>query len=486
MCLLLAFVVGALSSLGTAQNTAPSPAHSENERSLATVLRDRIPMDKLTPEEREKVQKELDEFEKLLAIAVSPDTPPVGLRGRVLLPDGSPAAGYYVQVTNPIIFLREFTEEQKQQLPVPLKRFPEMEERVSGVFTNPDGTFVINPLFNRNPSEKALLPGTNAVVTVFDTDGQARGADERKRFMSKPIVFVVSKDMEPLEITLEEGIPVRGKMVQDNGTPAVNRALSFQQAVKPILGADLPAMQQFKFNTTIQRGADRTNATGEYEAFLLPGDYTVTGMRVLSERTLTIAETDKEKRFDFTVAGQVMVEAVLPDGSPAKGLKYRFASEHPKQSFSGSGANNYVRIQASPCEGSLFVVRDNSWHGIIAPITPEMTGNHRITLQPLGIVCVTFVDAEGKPVAGTRASLTLLHHGKTGYDAWARTDSEGKAEWRMPPGKATAQIRADGVPLKDAFERDVVIEPDGTVDLGTVRYAPVWGVPREPATAPPQ
>ena len=45
MCLLLAFVVGALSSLGIAQNIAPTL--SKNERSLATVMRDRIPMDKL-------------------------------------------------------------------------------------------------------------------------------------------------------------------------------------------------------------------------------------------------------------------------------------------------------------------------------------------------------------------------------------------------------------------------------------------------------
>jgi len=50
----------------------------------------------------------------------------------------------------------------------------------------------------------------------------------------------------------------------------------------------------------------------------------------------------------------------------------------------------------------------------------------------------------------------------------------------MPPGKATAQIRADGVPLKDAVEREIDIETNGIVDFGTVKL-PL----RESATVSP-
>jgi len=286
ICLLFVLVIG----------TSRVPAGAQSERSLATVMRDRIPMDKLTPEEREKVQKELDELEKMLAISVSPDTPPVGLRGRVLLPDGSPAAQYYVHTVNIACLSRKLTEEQTRQLPIPLTRIPAMKRRVDGDFTKPDGTFTIKP------SSSSPLSGTNVVVVVYDRSG-------KERLMSKPIVFVARKDMEPLKITLEEGIPVRGKVTHDDGSPAGNRGLYFEQFVKPIIGADLPAMQEM-FNTVC--GSFSTNETGEYETFLLPGDYIAGGMRGLSERTLTIAETDKEKRFDLTVAAHVMVEAVSP------------------------------------------------------------------------------------------------------------------------------------------------------------------------------
>ena len=429
-----------------------------------------------------------EEQARRLAIAVRYDAPRVVLRGRVLLPDGSPAARYYVQVQSVPFLFHETMPEMFARVP-PGRSVTPMRIQGGGE-TEADGTFEISP------EHTNLLPGTNTVVTVFDRFGRARNGN---RFLSQPIVFVASEDMEPLEITLEEGIPVRGRFMSDLGDdifePAADRRLRFEQQVEPILGADIPEMRMM-LHSTIQRERDRTRDTGEYEVFLLPGEYLfyeevpLRGRRTL--QNLTIAETDTEKRLDLIIPAPITVIPELQDGSPLQSLRYQFVNEHDTLTGSLFGRDGSFRLESRRINtplgyGTLFIADPVSRQGVIESIIPAMAGKtQRFKLRPMATVTATLVDAEGKPMTvastdfvpafGGPAGLLVFHNGRVGYSDFVPIDSEGKVVWHIPHGKFFVKLRFLNTILPDAPGWEIDVASGDTVDLGVIQI----GNPREP------
>ena len=427
-----------------------------------------------------RVPPTLEEYEKELtkrrALAVMPDTPPVPIRGRVFLPDGSPAVSadarrtprYHVSGAAPAFVLRDVHVFDMLGNRRTLPAEAAIIGHGLGAFTKEDGTFEVN-------MGAGVLPGSNVVIFAYRDTGQLSGAG---RLISKPSVFVAREDMEPLNITLVEGIPLRGKVMYDNGTPASEHRFIFYQYVEPLVGADIAEIKMMCRSSH----SGQSNRAGEYEMFLSPGTYTIYDAGQNKTVTLTIAETDTEKQFDFTVRMPIVVEAELRDGSLLQSVQYAFvgtdSGDHILNRTSWDGS---FLLTLAKREGTLYLVHSDSKHGSIETIVPEMGGKtQRFKLKPLGSVTAVLVDAEGKPVSGERITMRLGNKdGNGGYYEVVTTDANGRVALSVPPGKTYIVLRLPlpfplpvGVPRPvlghAVVEQEINLSPGETLDFGTV------------------
>ena len=220
---------------------------------------------------------------KKLAIAIMPDTPHVDIIGQVFMPDGSPADWCYVAVFSAGFKFSQSVSSMGGKS-ISMDDYCTYTSGATHNIKREDGTFQVT-----------ALPGGNIVITVYPvlTDEKVV-VNPNKRLVAKPVVIVPQENMEPLKITLEEGIPLRGKMVSDDGSHVTDRGFHIDQQVEPILGADISDMKKmFRASRWCP-----VNENGEYEIYLLPGKYTIRDRN----ETITIVAMDTEKRLDLTVS----------------------------------------------------------------------------------------------------------------------------------------------------------------------------------------
>ncbi len=423
----------------------------------------------LSPTEKPEPPKtdyEIDK-EKKLAIAVDPDAPLVSLRGKVSFPDGSPVSECRVDVFSvAFTYARRFSSAEGK-LP-PSTTDCATSTRGCGGGVKKDGTFQI---------DNAALPGSNVVLTVCCWN-------KNKRFVSKPLVCVARENREPLNITLEEGIPVHGKITYENDSPAANRGLNFEQQLEPILGADIPVMKEL-FRSSLWAAA---NNAGEYEIFLTPGDYAVLD-RQRQKATLKIEKADTEQRLDLTLPTPIFIEAKNADGSSAGRVSYVFAGENGI--LSSSGPDGSFVLEPITRNGTLYLADENREFGSVATITPAMVGKtQRFVLKPTGRVAITLLDANGKPVVGEPVNLSLrgydpdnpTSHNTQGIDT-AMTDANGRAALHVAPGKIPVVLTlpgnferptATGRGFLDQIEKELDLKPDESFDFGTIKLRKVF------------
>jgi len=403
-----------------------------------------------------------DDEAKMRAIAIKPDAPRVSLSGNVFMPDGSLAPSGEVSVW----------------FVIPVQR--DDGYRIYGGEDAARFTTRIMPgdiQDNTFQIDGRLRAGSNVAVTAFSTD---------KKYLSKPITFVAREDMEPLKITLEEGIPVRGKIMYENGTPALERPLFLRQHIEPVVGSDIPRMREW-FHVLHRAGIElvAANETGEYEVFLLPGEYTLQGSTPARngfmgpggrKETFTIAAADTEKRFDMTMPTPVFIEVVLEDGSPANGNGFVYANEESPREIHPQ--THSFLLDVDDYNGTIYIYDSVSKQGTIEKITPEMVGStQKFQLQPMGNALLKLINADGKPISGQGVRLRL----RTGVPADSRfivsratTDSDGFAVLHVPAGKMSVALQLDDAPArqfenKNEIVKDLDLAPYETVYFGAIK-----------------
>ena len=398
------------------------------------------------------------EMAKKLAIAIEHDTPRVSIRGSVYLPDGSPAEYFHIN-TNDVAY--QFSSSGSGCVHMRRHGF------TGGIR---DGAFSVS-----------AQTGANVAIAIYPMVFTNRDNPQRQ-FVAKPIVVVPYENMESLTITLEEGIPVRGKLMYDNGTPASERGLTFEQQFEPILGADI---QEMRDSLRMSRSAS-SNENGEYEIFLLPGEYTVFhrgfGGQPRKE-TLTIARTDTEKQLDWTLPTPIFVETFteveLTNTSP-RNTSYVLAEEgRGAHSFSGARLDSFV-LEPVTADSTLFIADLDNKVGTIETITPAMTGETvRFELKPMATITVTLVDGNGNPLVGKRVShfIRTTFHNSMNIGRGVETNEEGKAVLPVLSGKHSIGVQLPGTfqrshptdrSFRSVIEKELDLAPGENFYLGTI------------------
>jgi len=293
----------------------------------------------------------------------------------------------------------------------------------------------------------------------------------------------------PLLITLEEGIPVRGRILYDNGTPATDRSLEFVQQVEPVLGAGISAVR----NALRISRFSRTNDDGAFEIFLLPGEYAVRDGLWNQSQTLTIAETDTEKQLDWTMPTPIFVETERENGLPTGRIDYSFYTPENHRLYSSSSNDQGSFVLDPITENSVLYLSDMSKrYGIVETITPAMVGETtRFTLKPMGNASVTLVSADGNPAVGQRVSLSMQFYNPKDQSTnefrigSAVTDSEGKAVIPVSPGNIPVVLRlheatyelpipTGGRRMQSDIRKELNLSPGETFDFGTIQLREVF------------
>ena len=402
----------------------------------------------------QREQGENGNRERIFAIAIKPDTPRVSLHGNVYMPDGS----HVREWETPVLFLVPVQRDDDYEMVGSISGGREIRMLAPRRDGTVDDTNV--PSFQIINDTRGPFIGSNVVVMARSGDGQ---------FVSKPLVFVARENMEPLHITLEKGVPVRGKIMYENDTPAAERVLIFEQHFEPIVGNDIQEIRDmFRYPFVV-----RSNETGEYEIFLSPGKYGIYGLdadhRSNRERTytLTVKETDTEKRLDWTMPTPIFIETVLADGSPTRSQRYVYANKESPREIQPQ--TNTFLLDVTNYNGTLYIYDTVSNQGAIETITPAMVGTRQqFKLQPMGNVLVKIVDADGVPVRQRGMRLRILTDTPAGsmlIVSRATTDTNGIAILHVPAGKMRVALRLNNNP-----DREFVNQNEIEIDLNLASY----------------
>ena len=434
------------------------------------------------------------------------ETPLLDIHGRVFMPDGSPADFRHCGI--------HFTTVKNNAT-----------TKGHGFNTSRSGNELENGTFRL---QYATIPGAGVMVMIYPSGGWYQDEPEKinRRFVSKPVMFIASENMEPVNITLEEGVPLRGKVTYKNGMPVAKHQLTLTQRIKrtsilmmpferpadasPELNARLDEYEQMGAYLFVTRYC-YTNDEGEYEIFLLPGEYSVEAtlaeqrydMRNLKQ-AFTITQTDKDKRHDLTLPTPIFVEVENEDGSQMGRVSYLLIHQgrtHGSGNVfnrqpAGESKGSFVLDPITSESGLLYLFDDigmpgkDKKYGTIETITPEMAGQTvQFKLKAPASVAVTLVEANGKPLANEKVNMVLQFRSPVYHSTHLRitdsatTDAEGKAVLRVVPGKNIAteiQLPDRYVPTGDTsghmpvyrpygIERELNLEPGETIDWGIVK-----------------
>jgi len=237
----------------------------------------------------------------------------------------------------------------------------------------------------------------------------------------------------------------------------------------------------------------RTDADGEFECCLSPGDNTI--LYGKEQETLVITPFSAESYFNLTMPTPIFVEIEREDGTLPGEVDYRFVSGDGHGSLDMDNINRGDRpliFNPVTSEATLHLVERNLEWGTIETLSPEMVGKTvRFKLKPMSNVTITLLDAAGKPMADKQIGLQYTcklddfrptYYSTSYYDAF--TDENGKAMLRVLPGKVTITLVSNFIPRngppqgQNALRRneshcytaatDLDLAPGETYDFGTV------------------
>jgi len=378
--------------------------------------------------------------------AVSDVTPPkqVTIRVRVTYPDGSPGKNLFLLASRQIKSSRVMGTEQTDHDGYYSVKVPE-----GGYFA-----VIVNGLQGRENDAKRVLGFASPVVSVY---------------VGKNSPEVIERD-----IVLEKGIPLRGRLIYENGKPAVGKSVHVN---------DYPFGREL---INVPTGGGDSNEQGEYVVLLTPGEYVVSQWNLFGENcnhAVTIRPDDTECVLDLILPAETTGTILLPDGTPAVKAGIWQDSMVGKNAFSSNGtcyadSNGNFRLPMTPFGNMLLFYTEDKSLGLAKIIDgDERLEHHTLTLQPPEIGRLRFVSqATGKPIAGIKIRYATVmvreNVGTSGMPLFAVTDNEGYAELKHLFIGATYKLDFHFEPQRlsyPAITRTLTpTQPGQTVDYGEI------------------
>ncbi|GHT31353.1 hypothetical protein FACS1894214_2600 [Planctomycetales bacterium] len=333
----------------------------------------------------------------------------VTIQGKVLLPDGSPAGETFLYFNQ----LSAFKNCQDIQA------------------TDKDGNFTV----------KGVHVGAYSTAVMTQPQKPGGPADS----LASPVIATIITDPPTpgqFDIQLQKGIKVHGKLIYEDGSPAVDKFISF--ITYPFGKKNIITHKEANLSSGASISAccgAKTNDRGEYTKMLVPGEYTVSQSDRFendTEQLITLKPEEQERRIDLTLPNPTKGQIVLPDGSPAANLQINYISLSKingcLSSQTTSDKNGNFSLNLSPYGNMLQTVTKDGKFGLVKYIKgDERLKPLTLTLQPPVIGKVRLVSRSGKPVAGLPLYYApLLHTGENSTHSSLPvnivTDSDGNAE----------------------------------------------------------
>ncbi|MFP2909290.1 carboxypeptidase regulatory-like domain-containing protein, partial [Pyxidicoccus sp. 3LFB2] len=355
--------------------------------------------------------------------STAPTPPPSGphsLRGRVVDPQGQPVAGVQVSATRAmpgesLSLLSCDTEEPELTLTHadcsggPEERVRELIEQGRGgapvlahVITAADGTFQLD----------ALPEGTVALWAL----GEHGAAMEPE----------VATGRDDVELVLEEGLPLSGRVSDEDGLPLADVAVTlFHQ-------------QHSRYFTT------STDAEGRFSFGLLPeGEYGLVASKpgLLPAHLPDVALEDLE---DIVLhpARRIVGQVLLADGRPAPGAEVRV--QYSLHVAVADAEGRFVFEPLAPGDYEVLAERDGE-HGFQNVSLSEEGPEAEVILRlgTLAFVEGLVRDQAGHPVAGASVTASSEESGPSFDDGVTGADGRFRMG-PLPLGPHTFSVDADG------------------------------------------
>ena len=395
-------------------------------------------------------------------IAIPADAPKhVTFQCKVLMPDGSPAKRC------PIEFCA-----------VGIRENPKDPQLLALGFDSETTYCTFTSGYNGGTDENGLVtidapPGGNALIHAYSPNGE-------HSLVSDPVTFVLQENQPGVTITLRKGIPLRGRVVYDDGVPAQSRTIFASRQLDLLTGKDVERLKDVsqKFCQEFQANVDEN---GEYSMYLVPGEYVVKEFYTNEgrEKKLIVTEESENLTVDLKLPTPIRGKITLPDGSVPKNIRARRQIVDGDRRFSGAFnhlPDDTLTIPRSKDNQIIVMTEDGQW-GIIHRIDDDDPGKfHEIVLQPTATVIVTFVDKARQPHFANetfRMSIgTISREGKSGGHHHMdvipdmTSDVTGTLSFRLPPGTGIFGIKKNN---SDVMPKTIyTLKPGETLELGTV------------------
>ena len=388
--------------------------------------------------------------------------PETVVRGRVFMPDGSPAKNRYISV--------QYQNPTKNSV------------RLSGTHTNEQGGYLHD-----------VPVGVPMLAMVKNREHSSQWLEDG---LASPIISTYVKESHAegeYDIHLQKGIHVGGTLRYEDGTPAVNKTVminvygfggeSFTLPEKDSLGRDnffRPYLYQHVYS----------DENGNYTFWLLPdGVYEIEQEDMLGDKRrqpLELAADETERTIDFTLPQPTVLHFVLLDGTPVSDAEIYICSRM------GEHQNRRI-VKLQPEQDDKFRVVLSPTANLISVKTPDgkfganqfVEGEERlnpitITLLPAAAAKVRLINTTtDQPIVGKKLACIpslrihdnllllngeMLEQVQTDENGVATMTNiyVGDAEYHLYDGYSEAEdkLRMDFAPPKN---------PGTTVDLGDIR-----------------
>ncbi|MGL6225951.1 MAG: hypothetical protein ACRC10_04905 [Thermoguttaceae bacterium] len=364
--------------------------------------------------EESRLEKERKEIWR--TVAVDPKTPLVTVRGRVLLPDGTPTAHANVQVTSLAIIRGEY---------------PSYEQSFGGGISDfsptikEDGTFQIQ-----------ALPGINLLVGVSRVFGE--NWTDQKPFAVEPLCFATEFEGNEIVLQLREVPPLTVTLSYANGEPAPEQSVNWSRSWKAPIGGQF-GIGPIKWNG---RYSEKTDEEGHCVFYLAPGVYDFlpnslgTYDQALRQKYTVSVDLKQDVRSDLALftPKPLTIALTTPNGIPAEKLQLVQFGQFWEKIMEGEtvkerkrlfyvepemSENGQTQLFLSNSTNYLVATTEDGRFGIATELTAEMGEKIDLTLRPNEqITGILLEKTTGKPLCeqkyfvGLEMQLTREENGK--------------------------------------------------------------------------